>query len=249
MFLNILAMDVLPKKGRIHVLYSDRGSILISKLCQAYYEAMGIDNRAADAHMHTVVGICERFNTTLRELARAAWFDHRCQWDLYLQWALAFYNATVQASTGYSPFYLNNGRQFEFAWTPEEWSKLKTNLATSAQEYVQRHITTMHASWDVVQRALQQTEERRREAHDNKYQTNVKFDVGDLVLILQPGRRSKMDPLYRGPRTALWRGLTSSVEIAISLWIGVGSRSTTFSTLAVCGGIQRRLMEISRLTT
>ena len=27
--------------------------------------------------------------------------------------------------------------------------------------------------------------------HDAKYQTNVTFDIGDLVLILQPGRRSK----------------------------------------------------------
>ena len=56
MFLNILALGVLPVKGRIHVLYSDRGSILISKLCQAYYMAMGIENRPADSHMHTVVG-------------------------------------------------------------------------------------------------------------------------------------------------------------------------------------------------
>ena len=160
---------------------------------------MGIDNRAADAHMHTVVGICERFNATLRELARAAWFDQRCQWDLYLPWALAYYNATVQTSTGYSPFYLNTGRQFDYPWVPEDWSKLKSSLATSAREYVQRHLTTMHASWDAVQRALKDTEEKRRDAHNEKYQTNVTFDVGDLVLILQPGRRSKMDPPYRGP--------------------------------------------------
>eukprot|EP00966_Prymnesium_polylepis_P207613 4809048-Prymnesium_polylepis.1 len=40
--------------------------------------------------------------------------------------------------------------------------------------------------------------------HDAKYQTNVTFKPGDRVLMLQPGRRSKMDMPYVGPYRVLW---------------------------------------------
>eukprot|EP00962_Isochrysis_galbana_P056660 scaffold28707_cov83-Isochrysis_galbana.AAC.2 len=42
---------------------------------QRFYNATGITHVAADAHMHTAVGCCERFNASLRSMARAAYFD------------------------------------------------------------------------------------------------------------------------------------------------------------------------------
>ena len=47
-------------------------------------------------------------------------------------------------------------------------------------------------------------ERERKEEHDRKYQTNVVFEAGDRVLLLQPGRRSKMELPYVGPFRILW---------------------------------------------
>ena len=52
-----------------------RGSNLISKLVDVFYSKFGIEPRRTDAHMHTGVGLVERFNTSLRDMARAAYFD------------------------------------------------------------------------------------------------------------------------------------------------------------------------------
>ena len=52
---------------------------------------------------------------------------------------------------------------------------------------------------DVVHGPLEQAEAQRKDAHDDKYQTNARFEIGDMVLILQPGRRTKMEMPYVGP--------------------------------------------------
>jgi hypothetical protein len=66
--------------------------------------------------MHTGVGLTERFNATLREMARAAYFDSKRQWDLYLPYIVMFYNATVQESTGFSPYFIEHGREPSLPW-------------------------------------------------------------------------------------------------------------------------------------
>lgn len=78
-FLNIVAVALVPDVGVPLMMISDRGSNLISALCMAFFyeEYRGTDPRLADAHMHTAVGINERSNNTPREMvARAAYFDH-----------------------------------------------------------------------------------------------------------------------------------------------------------------------------
>ena len=198
-FLNILTFGLLPYGRCPRVLYSDRGSNLISALCQAYYEAMAIKNIAADSHSHTLVGICERFNSTLRDVAKAAWFDNRCQWDLYLPFAVAYYNAETHPGTGYSPFYLNHGREFPYPWRHGEWPGLLAKPPYSDKEYVSRQLTALHASWEAAQAKLRAVEDGRRNVHDNKYRTNVKLQVGDRVLVERPGPFNKMELPWRGP--------------------------------------------------
>jgi hypothetical protein len=198
-FLNIITFGLLPHGRCPRVLYSDRGSNLISALCQAYYDAMGIKNIPADSHSHTLVGICERFNSTLRDVAKAAWFDHRCQWDLYLPFAVAYYNAETHPALGYSPFYLNHGREFPYPWRHGEWPGLSSKPPYSDKEYVSRQLTALHASWEAAQASLRDVEEQRREAHGQKYRTNVKLQVGDRVLVERPGPFNKMELPWRGP--------------------------------------------------
>ena len=115
-FLNVLIFELLPRHGWMRVLYTDRGSNLISDKARSFYKAMGIELRAADAHMHTAVAGCERFNHTLRELCRAVHFDTGYEWDLVLPLLVFWYKQLVQVSSGFSPFYLNHGREALSPW-------------------------------------------------------------------------------------------------------------------------------------
>lgn len=109
---------------------------------------MGIDSRPGDAHMHTVVGVCERFNATLRSMARAAWFDNECLWDLYLPFIVAYYNSSTHPSTGYSPFYLNHGRTFPMPWIHGKWPGLDRKSPHDGKELVYTRLTALHAAWN-----------------------------------------------------------------------------------------------------
>ena len=115
-FLNIVAFNLIPDVGMPRILLSDRGSNIISALCREFYEAFGIDHRPGDSHMHHAAALCERFNHTLREMARAAYFDHECQWDLFLPYLVMFYNASLSEVTGFSPYFLEHGREPSLPW-------------------------------------------------------------------------------------------------------------------------------------
>ena len=196
-FLNIILNGFVARTGTWpRFLFTDRDSVFLSSLARSYYLAMHIEHVPGDAYMHTVVGICERFNHTLRAFARAIYFDQQCQWDAYLTVIECVYNSAIDPHTGYSPQYLDSGREAVLPW---EASILGPRPSISSDERVQRQVTALHSAWEAVAATRLRDEEQRRTAHANKYRTDVSFDVGDRVLIKQDRRRSKMDMPYVGP--------------------------------------------------
>ena len=202
-FLDIVVMRLIPDVGVPEIIISDRGSNLISELVATVYAYLGITKAVADAYMHTAVGTCERFNHTLREMVRAAKFDEKIDWDLVLPYVVFYYNATKQSSTGgYSPFYLDHGREATLPWHPRR--RPPNEYATDVDDYTRRVLLSLQDSHDHVGKTLERIEQERRDAHNAKYRTNVVFGAGDLVLLLQPGRVSKMEMPYVGPYRVLW---------------------------------------------
>ena len=194
--LSIILFEMVPRHGWPRVLYVDRGSNFISKQARAWFKAVGIDLRPADAHMHTAVAGCERFNKTLRKLARAAHFDTGFEWDVMLPLLVYWYKQLVHASTGKSTFYLNHGRDAVSPWDLRNGPK---PLPTTVDNYTRQQLTALHIAWMFVREDLKDREDKQKEQHDKKYQTNVKFEVNERVLIRQAGRISKMRMPYVGP--------------------------------------------------
>ena len=75
---------------------------------------------------------------------------------------------------------------------------------TDVDDYTRRVLLSLQDSHDHVGKTLERIEQERRDAHNAKYRTNVVFGAGDLVLLLQPGRVSKMEMPYVGPYRVLW---------------------------------------------
>ena len=195
--LSIILFEIYPRHGAFKVLYTDRGSNLISDQAQQFYKQFGIELRAADAEMHTAVAGAERFNATLRELARAVHFDHGFEWDLVLPLLVFWYKQLVQTASGYSPFFLNHGR--DAAVLPWDLMHGPSTGATASDADARKRFSMMHLAWQCAQAEINKQEDERRTRHDGRYQTNVSFVRGDRVLIRQAGRSSKMDMPFVGP--------------------------------------------------
>ena len=196
-YLNMILFGVLPAHGLPACIVSDRGSILISKLVRRVFSILGMESVAIDANTHRGVGICERFNHTLREMARAAYHDHAIQWDTMLPLITFVYRSTMSKVTGHSAFYLNHGRE---ARLPFASGKVAYELmSNSTHDYIQQQLPPLHTAWEVAKQHLLTTERKRRETHRSKYNTALTFKEQQLVLILQPGPLAKMELPTAGP--------------------------------------------------
>ena len=105
------------------------------------------------------------------------------------------------ASSGFSPFFIEHGREPSLPWHD---SRRAPEKEIGISDFVRQHLLALHLAWDLCMNNLAQVETRRKEQHDAKYQTNVVFHPGQQVLLLQPGRVSKMDMPYVGPYRVLW---------------------------------------------
>ena len=159
---------------------------------------MGIELRAADSHMHTAVAGCERFNHTLREIARAAHFDHGFEWDVMLPLIVFWYRQLVQTATGFSPFYMDHGRDAVSPWDVGKGPSPSTIHADSMAEGLRQHFAALHLAWQCSRTDIALREREQQKLHSKRYQTNVTFAVNQRVLIRQAGRKSKMHMPYVG---------------------------------------------------
>ena len=200
-FLNILLFGLLKEVGWPEVLVTDRGSILISAYMQRFYKATGISHVAADAHMHTAVGCCERFNATLRSMARAAYFDSAFQWDVWLPLIELFYAARPQPGlAGYSPFFLDTGRSPRLPWDLV-YSAPPADASAPEPEEMELRVTRLHQAWRAAQAEIDLREGQRAGDRAAKHRPAPTFKAGDRVLIERPpeARGSKMEFPHFGP--------------------------------------------------
>jgi len=193
--LNLILYEIIPRHGWMRILLSDRGSNLISTLAQSFYDAFKVDLRPGDSHMHTVVGGCERFNATLRDLARATHFDTNYHWDAVLPLLVLHYKASIQETTGYSPFYLNHGREPTFPW---DINLMPPTGNDSQAAHVRDCLAQVHLAWQITRGHVSRVEQQRKFLHDRKYRQET-LQKGNRVLVLQAGRQTKMHMPYVGP--------------------------------------------------
>ena len=106
-------LKIIWRRGCPRILYSDRGGNLLSLLAHKVYERLGINKATASAYHHNSSGMCERAIQTLLALLSCDMSDssHHSGWLERLPPLIWAMNTAVCAGTGYSPFYLEHGRE------------------------------------------------------------------------------------------------------------------------------------------
>lgn len=215
--------NIVSRFGVPRCLVCDRGSNLISKLCQEVYELLGVDMKPSTSYHHNTSGLVERYNRTLAGLLRATGQDG-ADWPLHVPWLNFLFRATPHEVTKESPAFLALGRELRtpadlriFAETDPETTATgqpstidTTDAATEADVSASPHAAhalkrRLEIAWDAaahLSRAAQMSSKERRDLSRRE----PVYQVGDQVLVRRPvndhtgvPEGGKLAPIYEGP--------------------------------------------------
>ena len=92
-------------------LHSDQGRQFESQLIQEVCKLLHISKTRTTPYHPQSDGLVERFNKTLLAMLATCAKSNPLDWEKHVRKVCMAYNSSVQASTGYTPFYLMFGRQ------------------------------------------------------------------------------------------------------------------------------------------
>jgi len=177
---------------------SDAGSIFISELCQEFWDVYRTELRHSTAEHHSTAGLAERANATLHDLLIA----HRLssgddRWYLYLGHFEIQFNELENSVTGYSPTYIEFGRDHRMPLDIAYFGLHSQKRPVST--YVMEHVTHIHEVWDTIRAKLGLNALARKREADAHRDTHLQFEVHDRVLLRRRPGHPKWEEPYHGP--------------------------------------------------
>ena len=107
---RLLVERVVTHHGVPTQLLLDRGASFLSNLMKKVYELLGLKKVNTTAYHPQTDGLVKRFNRTLTDMLSKKVKKGGKDWDQQLPYVLFAYRASLQESTGESPFILLYGR-------------------------------------------------------------------------------------------------------------------------------------------
>lgn len=156
-------------------------------------------NMSTAAHPQTD-GQTERANRTLIQMLRAYVSPYHDDWDEHLVAIEFAYNDSINATTGFTPFYLNHGEH------PHSPLSLCLPPPKGEPKSVKDFVSRMRHDLQQAQKAMEGAQEQQSK-YANLRRRHLTFQVGDKVMIsasrLQPptaeGAGQKLQPRFYGP--------------------------------------------------
>ena len=189
--------EIVRHYGVPSAIVSDRDVRFTSNFWKALWKQLGTKLAMSTAFHPQTDGQTERANRTLEDMLRAYVSYNQRDWDTKLDAAEIACNNAVQASTGYSPFFLNLGQHPSFPLAlaaPSDQSQNPTALEM---------ISDMDQALALAKQNLKEAQDRQA-SYANLNRREVEFSVGDQVLLStahlrNTDRAPKLSPKYIGP--------------------------------------------------
>lgn len=159
---------------------SDRGTTFNSAFMRELYKNLGIEPSFSTAYHPQTDGQTERVNQSLEQFLRLYTSHLQDDWDEWLPIAEFQYNNSVNSSTGFTPFYVDEGRHPQL--TPKA---LGLKVSPAADQHAQRMVEVT----DEVKSALVIAQERHHRGYDQGVRTAPSLEIGDKVWL------SREDPI------------------------------------------------------
>ena len=192
-------------KGRPLRIHSDRGSTLIAEVIKQLYSKYEISMEAGMAFNHNSAALTERWHRVLKSLLathRLASKDDR--WHLYLPLLEVAFNNTVNATTGFTPFFVEHLRHAD---VPSDLSSGRPHHGAPLKDYVVSHIERAQLVWAVVAHELDSNSLNAKAAVDLKREHKIQYAPGQQVLLVRgdyiDSNLPKAEEPTQGPYTVL----------------------------------------------
>lgn len=200
-----IAKIFLERVVRLHgipqTIVSDRDTRFTGHFWRAVFTALGTKLAMSTAYHPQTDGQTERANRTLEENLRAYVNVKHDDWDAHLPIVEFAYNNQVNASTGFSPFYLNYG------YHPRLPSNLPRAIQDCATPAAANFLTRFDEDLQVAKTNLKQAQDRQKQAAD-RHRRDKTYNVGEQVLLSTanldlrlPGQSKKLLAKWIGPFT------------------------------------------------
>ncbi|KAJ9522386.1 hypothetical protein QJQ45_008324 [Haematococcus lacustris] len=174
--------SVFKYHGLPKVIISDRDPRFTSNFWQQLFAKTGTHLNISTANHPQTDGQTERANRTIEDMLRNYVSPHHTDWDNHLTAVEFAYNASVQASTGYSPFMLNSGQEpytpLSLAVSSAAQARVTPETSESAPAFLQRMATNISAATQHLVKA-----QERQVKYANAHRQDHKFSTGDMVYL------------------------------------------------------------------
>jgi hypothetical protein len=175
---------------------SDRDGRFISKFWRSLMDTMGVQLKMSTSHHPQTDGQTERANRVLEDVLRHYVSKNQNDWDMHLTAAEIAVNSSVQASTNFTPYYLNYGYDPTFTFN--------SAVPSTQNELASQMLLILQQNLDAAYSNL--IEARDRQTHyANKQRREFIFKEGEEVLLatkylsLKSGITHKLSARYTGP--------------------------------------------------
>jgi hypothetical protein len=195
---KLFYQEVVRHHGIPMSIVSDRDPRFTSNFWRSLWKLTGTKLAMSTAYHPQSDGQTERANRTLEDMLRAYTSYEQDDWDEKLVAAEIAYNNSVQASTGFSPFFLNSGQHPHL---PLGAAISEADL--SANPTANQMLTDMNTSIAKAKENIKAAQQRQAH-YANQHRREVVFKVGDQVLlstanIRNENRAPKLTAKYIGP--------------------------------------------------
>ena len=206
-------------------LHSDQESQFESRLISEICKLLNIHKSHTTPYHPQGDGLVERFNRTLLDMLATTVQNHPLDWEDHIRKVCMAYNTSIQATTGYSPFYLMFGRNARLpvdVMFPTE----KPAADVSYGEYAKMMSKTMEKAFHTVREHVGDKHERQKQFYDKKCH-GERFQPGDLVFlhstVVPRGQAKKLYHPWSGP----WRVVKPLSEAVYRIQGPSGSKQLT----------------------
>jgi len=198
---RIFFETVFRHHGMPTAIVSDRDPRFTSAFWSSLHQLLDTELMLSTAYHPQTDGQTERANRTVEDMLRAFCDERQSNWDELITAVEFAYNSSIQASTGFSPFYLNTGREpvVPAALLASHTMESDNPAADSFVEDLRQALADAKRNLGAAQERQARASDRQRRAHE--------FSVGDKVLLSTedlhlPGLGSrKLAVRYCGPFT------------------------------------------------
>ena len=174
---SLFLREVVRHHGLPEVILSDRDPRFTANFWRALWTQLGTKLAMSTAYHPQTDGQTERANRTLEEMLRAYVNFQQTDWDEHLTTLELAYNNSKQASTGFTPFYLNSGQEIQLP-IDEAIRPARVSANPEAAERIRR----LHSDLQLAREHIQKAQQRQTHFAD-KRRRDANFQVGDKVLL------------------------------------------------------------------